>query len=144
MNKIIELSNQMLMYLFEGEYVLQPFIITADEFRIPCKGNGYINDDISSMSTAQICMISMIVSFALLYQSSSKYNILHLDEIDGGLDTRNRLQFTYLLNQLMDLLECEQCIMVSHNNELNTEDADIILLKNPGEQIVGNIIWSLE
>ena len=143
-NKIIELSNQMLMYLFEGEYVLQPFIITADEFRIPCKGNGYLNDDISSMSTAQICMISMIVSFSLLYQSSSKYNILHLDEIDGGLDTKNRLQFTYLLNQLMDLLECEQCIMVSHNNELNTEEADIILLKNPGEQVVGNIIWSLE
>lgn len=144
MNKIIDLSNQMLNYLFEGEYVLQPFIITADEFRIPCKGSGYINDDISSMSTAQICMISMIVSFSLLYQSSSKYNILHLDEIDGGLDTRNRLQFTYLLNQLMDLLECEQCVMVSHNNELNTEEADIILLKNPGEQVVGNIIWSLE
>lgn len=144
MNKIIELSNQMLMYLFEGEYVLQPFVITADEFRIPCKGNGYINDDISSMSTAQICMISMILSFSLLFQSSSKYNILHLDEIDGGLDTRNRLQFTYLLNQLIDLLECEQCIIVSHNNELNTEEADIILLKNPGEQISGNIIWSLD
>lgn len=144
MNKIIDLSNQMLMYLFEGEYVLQPFIVTADEFRIPCKGNGYINDDISSMSTAQICMISMILSFSLLFQSSSKYNILHLDEIDGGLDTRNRLQFTYLLNQLIDLLECEQCIMVSHNNELNTEEADIILLKNPGDQITGNIIWSLE
>lgn len=144
MNKIIDLSNQMLMYLFGGEYVLQPFVITADEFRIPCKGNGYMNDDISSMSTAQICMISMIVSFSLLYQSSSKYNILHLDEIDGGLDIKNRLQFTYLLNQLMDLLECEQCVMVSHNNELNTEEADIILLKNPGEQITGNIIWSLE
>lgn len=144
MNKIIDLANQMLQFLFEGEYILQPFIITADEFRIPCKGNGYLNDDISSMSTAQICMISMIVSFSLLYQSSSRYNILHLDEIDGGLDTRNRLQFTYLINQLIDLLECEQCIIVSHNNELNTEEADIILLKNPGENITGNIIWSLE
>ena len=144
MNKIIDLSNQMLMCLFEGEYVLQPFIITADEFRIPCKGNGYMNDDISSMSTAQICMISMILSFALLFQSSTKYNILHLDEIDGGLDTRNRLQFTYLLNQLIDLLECEQCIMVSHNNEVNTEEADIILLKSTGENIPGNVIWSLE
>ena len=144
MNKIIDLSNQMLMYLFEGEYILQPFIITADEFRIPCKGEGYINDDISSMSTAQICMISMILSFSLLYQSSTKYNILHLDEIDGGLDTRNRLQFTYLLNQLIDLLECEQCIMISHNNEINTEEADIIVLKNPGDTIVGNVIWSLE
>ena len=144
MNKIIDLSNQMLAYLFGGEYALQPFIITADEFRIPCQGNGLLNDDISSMSTAQKSMISMIVSFALLYQSSTKYNILHLDEIDGGLDTNNRLQFTYLLNQLMDLLNSEQCFMVSHNNEINTDEADIILLKNPGEQITGNIIWSLE
>ena len=144
MNKIIDLSNQMLSYLFAGEYELRPFIITADEFRIPCQGSGFLNDDISSMSTAQKSMISMIVSFALLYQSSTKYNILHLDEIDGGLDTNNRLQFTYLLNQLMDLLESEQCFMISHNNEINTDEADIILLKNPGEQITGNIIWSLE
>lgn len=144
MNKIIDLSNQMLACLFNGEYRLLPFVITADEFRIPCQGNGLLNDDISSMSTAQKSMISMIVSFALLYQSSSKYNILHLDEIDGGLDTNNRLQFTYLLNELMDLLNTEQCIMVSHNNEINTEEADIILLKNPGEQITGNIIWSFE
>lgn len=144
MNKIIDLSNQMLTYLFGGEYSLQPFVITADEFRIPCQGSGLLNDDISSMSTAQKSMISMIVSFALLYQSSTKYNILHLDEIDGGLDTTNRLQFTYLLNQLMDLLNSEQCFMISHNNEINTDEADIILLKNPGEQITGNIIWALE
>lgn len=144
MNKIIDLSNQMLTYLFGGEFALQPFIITADEFRIPCKGNGLLNDDISSMSTAQKSMISMIVSFSLLYQSSTKYNIIHLDEIDGGLDTNNRLQFTYLLNQLMNLLNSEQCFMVSHNNELNTDEADIILLKNPGETITGNIIWSYE
>ena len=144
MNKIIDLSNQMLIYLFGGEYSLQPFIITADEFRIPCQGSGLLNDDISSMSTAQKSMISMIISFALLYQSSTKYNILHLDEIDGGLDTNNRLQFTYLLNQLMELLNSEQCFMISHNNEINTDEADIILLKNPGEQVTGNIIWSLE
>lgn len=144
MNKIIDLSNQMLAYLFGGEYILQPFIITADEFKIPCQGSGLLNDDISSMSTAQKSMISMIISFALLFQSSSKYNILHLDEIDGGLDTTNRLQFTYLLNQLMEQLEAEQCFMISHNNEINTDEADIILLKNPGEQVNGNIIWSLE
>lgn len=144
MNKIIDLSNQMLSYLFGGQFEIQPFIITADEFRIPCKGNGLINDDITSMSTAQKSMISMIISFALLYQSSTKYNIIHLDEIDGGLDTNNRLQFTYLINHLMDLLNTEQCFMVSHNNEINTDEADIILLKNPGETITGNIIWSYE
>lgn len=144
MNKIIDMSNQLLSMLFNNEYVLLPFVITADEFRIPCQGSGILNDDISSMSTAQKCMISMIISFTLLYNSSSKYNIMRLDEIDGFLDTNNRLYFTVLLDQIMELLECEQCIIISHNNELDTENADIILLddatKNP---IPGNIIWSL-
>ena len=35
----------------------------------------YINDDISSMSTAQICMISMILSFSLLFQSSRNFSM---------------------------------------------------------------------
>lgn len=142
LNKIIDMSNRLLMLLFNGEFVLQPFIITADEFRMPCKGEGIMNDDISSMSTAQICMISMILSFTLLYQSSTKYNIIHLDEIDGGLDTSNRLNFTIVLDEVMRMLNCEQCVIVSHNNEIDTEQADIILLKNEGLDFVpGNVIY---
>ena len=101
-----------------------------------------MNDDISSMSTAQICMISMILSFAFLFHSSTKYNILKLDEIDGALDTNNRLGFVNVLNQLCDMLETEQCIIISHNDEFDTSEADIILLKHSHpETINGNIIF---
>ena len=142
MNKIITTANELLSLLFDGEFVLQPFIINENEFRIPCLGNGLIHDDISSMSTAQKCMISMILSFALLHQSSTKYNILFLDEIDGGLDTGNRGYFIDLLDRLMMMLQCEQCFIVSHNSELSTSMADIILLKtDPNEIYSGNIIW---
>ena len=89
MNKILSNVNTLLSLLFNGEFVIQPFIINENEFRIPCMGSGLLHDDISSMSTAQKSMISMILSFAMLYQSSTNYNIIMLDEIDGGLDTSN-------------------------------------------------------
>ena len=142
MNKIIAIANDLLSLLFEGEFTLQPFIINENEFRIPCMGSGLMHDDISSMSTAQRCMISMILSFSLLYQSSTKYNVIKLDELDGFLDTNNRGYFLTLLDKLMDLLKCEQCFIISHNNELATYNCDVILLKNNDVMIDGgNIIW---
>lgn len=142
MNDIINTSNKLLSLLFNGEYVLYPFVINEDEFRIPCSGNGLLNDDISSMSTSQICMIGMIISFALLHKSSSVYNIVKLDEMDGGLDTQNRLQFIILLREMMRLLNYKQCVMISHNSELNTSEADVIVLRHTeDERIEGNIIY---
>jgi DNA repair exonuclease SbcCD ATPase subunit len=142
MNKIISVANDLLSLLFSGEFVLQPFIINENEFRIPCLGSGLLHDDISSMSTAQKCMISMILSFAILHQSSTKYNVIMLDEIDGGLDTNNRGYFIELLDKLMYMLQAEQCFIISHNNELNTAACDLIVLKHDSNEIYqGNIIW---
>ena len=144
MGKIIGLANELLANLFNGEYVIQPFIINESEFRIPCLGSGYLNDDISSMSSAQISMISMILSFALLYNSSTKYNIIKLDEIDGPLDENNRILFTDVLNRIMVIMNTEQCVLISHNSELNVDNSDVIVLKSrnlSSEYTRGNIIW---
>lgn len=147
MGKIIALANELLSLLFGGQFVIQPFVINESEFRIPCLGNGYINDDISSMSSSQIGMISMILSFSLLYHSSTKYNIIKLDEIDGPLDQNNRLFFSDVLNNIMDIMGTEQCIMISHNSEFQVDNADVILLKHDianSEYRRGNIIWSFQ
>lgn len=142
MNNILATANQLLSLLFEGEFMLQPFVINENEFRIPCLGSGLLHDDISSMSTAQKCMISMILSFSILHQSATKYNIIFLDELDGGLDSSNRSYFITLLDKLMNILRCEQCFIISHNNELTAELADLIILKNTtSEQYNGNVIW---
>lgn len=117
MNNIIIKANELLSLIFNGQYVIQPFIINESEFRIPCLGSGILNDDISSMSTSQICMISMIISFAMLANADTDYNILKLDEIDGGLDPDNRSQFIGLLNSLISIVNCEQCFLISHNME---------------------------
>lgn len=145
MGKIIALANELLRLLFDGRFVIQPFVINESEFRIPCLGSGYLNDDISSMSSSQIGMISMILSFALLHHSSTKYNIIKLDEIDGPLDYNNRMYFMDVLNSIMDIMGTEQCIMISHNSELQVDNSDVILLKhdvNNSDYRRGNIIWS--
>lgn len=117
MNNIILKANELLSLIFNGQFVIQPFVINESEFRIPCLGSGILNDDISSMSTSQICMISMIISFAMLANANTDYNILKLDEIDGGLDPDNRSQFISLLNSLIQIVDCEQCFLISHNME---------------------------
>lgn len=145
MGNIINLANNLLSLLFKGEFVIQPFIINETEFRIPCLGSGYLNDDISSMSSSQIGMISMILSFALLNQSSTKYNVIKLDEIDGPLDYNNRLYFMDVLFKIMDIMGTEQCILISHNTELQLDNCDVICLKhdrNNSDYQRGNIIWS--
>lgn len=144
MGKILQVSNTLLSLLFGGQYQLQPFIINESEFRIPCLGEGYINDDISSMSSSQLTMISMILSFALLYTSSTEYNIIKLDEIDDPLDEPNRAAFAILLDQIMSIMNTEQCIMISHSSEIIIENADVILLRSDGISVSPNtnIIWS--
>jgi hypothetical protein len=142
MNKILATANDLLVMLFDGEFVLQPFVVNEQEFRIPCLGTGLMHDDISSMSRAQKAMINMILSYSILYQSNTKYNIVSLDEIDDSLDESNRSYFMTLLDNLMGILRCEQSFIISHNNELITELADLILLKTvPGANYGGNIIW---
>lgn len=146
MNKVIGISNSLLAMLFGGEFVLQPFVVNEKEFKMPVLGSGILNDDISSMSTSQICMISMILSFALLHESSSIYNIIKIDELEGGLDTQNRLAFFGVLQNLMEVLRIDQCVMISHNAELNMGFMDVIVLRNSdptSNYKEGNVIFEL-
>ena len=91
-------------------------------------------------------MISMIISFALLRQSSTKYDILKMDETDSTLDTANRNQFPTFINSMMEMMEVEQCIMISHSSEVSLENIDIIWLSNDNYESnsippTGNIIF---
>ena len=142
MNKILATANEFLSYLFAGEFAIQQFIITPDSFLIPVVGDGLLHDDVSSMSSAQRAMISMIITFAIIHQTSNKYNIVTLDEYDGCMDQSNRFAFVQLLDRLMYMVHSEQAFIVSHNNELDTSACDIIALKNTSNEIInGNVIW---
>ena len=148
MGKTLTLANQLLAMLFSGEYKLLPYIINENEFRIPFIGNGLVVDDISSGSTSQICMIGMIMNLVILFQASTKYNIVFLDEIDGGLDTLNRGMFINTLYQLINILNVNHLVMISHNVESDLSNVDLIKLKCNGDDSSNyqnvNVIYDYE
>ena len=130
MNNILQDANRLLRFLFNGRFTLKPFVINETEFRIPCiDDEGNERPDISLMSDSQLSMISMIISFVLLHRASNKYNIIKLDEVDNNLDNINRLQFSILIDNIMNILNFHQCIIISHNNELNLNNTDMILFR---------------
>lgn len=147
MGQTINMANKLLGQMFNGTLQLGKYIINEKEFRIPCISmeSPIPNDDISSCSTSQRCMISMILGFALLKQGSSKYNILRLDEIDHGLDQDNRALFISVVRSIMADMGVESCIMVSHATESVLDDTDVILL-NPLDNVQpkGNVIFKYD
>ena len=144
MNKTLETSNQILSMLFNGDYRLLDFVINQNEFRIPFIGNGLPVDDISSGSSSQVCMMSMIINLVLLHEASTKFNIARLDEIDDSLDTYNRSNFVNVLYRILPLLDIEQLFIISHSIELDSSFADVIKLKSYEDYDTinsNNIIW---
>jgi len=150
MNSILQETNNLLRYLFGGRFALQPFIINESEFNIPCADTeGRVREDISLMSDSQLSMISMLISFVLLKKSSDNYNIIKLDEVDDNLDNINRIQFSILIEHIMSGLGFDQCLIISHNNELDLSNTDIVVLKLESQEMIdslynsgGNVIFS--
>lgn len=145
MGTVIEIANSLLQLVLNGEYHLEKPIINENEFRLPIQGEGFLNDDIMSLSSGQSSLVATVVNAALMYQSSTKFNIPKYDEIDAALDSHNRAQFPILIEELRKVIGFEQCIMISHNNEINLAAADMIILKSSDPDIYntqGNIIFS--
>lgn len=143
MNSILQLTNELLHLLFRGNFILQPFVINESEFRIPCIDiEGNLRPDISYMSDSQLSMISMIISFVLLHKASEAYNIIKLDEVDNNLDNENRLQFSILINKLMERLNFHQCVIISHNNEIDVSHSDMIVFKIENQATLNSLVNS--
>lgn len=133
MNNIICDCNQLLQYMFNGDIKLMVPVINEKQFSIPFIGpNGIIVPDISNGSTAQKCMIGLVFACIAMVRSSTKYNIPRFDEIDGGLDQHNRITFINVLNQVLDFMECEQCIICSHNTEFDTQNTTRLICSKNG------------
>lgn len=123
------IANEFLEEAFDGKFKLGNFIINEREFRIPCVGKGDPNEDISTASSGEKAMLGLALSFALSNQSSSNYDILLLDELDGPLDKKNRRLFLKKLEGQMDDMGMEQCHIISHNDAFSTRDTGLVLLK---------------
>ncbi len=147
MGKTIKMANQLLQNFFNGDLLLdENYVINEQEFRLPCYDipSGIINDDISNCSTSEKCMLGMLISYVLLCQSATDYNVLRLDEIDSGLDYNNRINFIPMIYTMIEELGIEQTFMISHSSEMELSNVDIIQLSGASSNnISGNIIYKL-
>lgn len=114
LGRIQSLANSLLSIIYE-DLSLAKFNVTQESFEVPYIKNGILVPDVKYGSQSEIALISMALSFAILTGASSKYNILLLDEIDGGLDEKNRSSFMLMLDRQMEKLQAEQVFMISHN-----------------------------
>lgn len=143
LNDIIRTANKLLSMVFSSMTLQQP-IINERVFSFPCIGEGLPHDDVSSLSGGQSAIMSVVLSGAIMYHSSTKYNILKLDEVDGQLDSSLRPQFLPLIDQIRSILGCEQCFIISHNEALDLRNVDLIVLKTSDPDVYNsgaNIIY---
>lgn len=148
MNKTLDMANQLLGMLFNGQYQLLEYVINEQEFRIPFIGGGLVVDDISSGSTSQKCTMGSIISLVTTSSSSSIYRIASLDETDSGLDQANRMIYTDFILKACDILKINQLFTISHSIESTLSNVDVILLSDEPEYkdrfTNANIIYQYE
>lgn len=123
------IANKLLNIILQDEYELMPFVIDDKTFRIPCKrGYDKQNEDVGTMSAGEKAIIALVLSVALLIQCGTTYNILLLDEVDGPLDVEKKSKYIQVLESIMDLLDIEQIMAISHSNEFDSYSTNIIAL----------------
>lgn len=129
-------TNNLLSKAFKNDFVVS-FKITDSEFSIPVFKNNSIADDILECSGGQQALVKTALSLGIITQaiktSSKGYNIIYLDEIDAELDTTNRRAFINILNTQLDILNNEQCFVITHNDGFTQADVGLVLL--PGAAV---------
>lgn len=119
--------NRLIDGVFEDDIEILDFVISETEFKIPYMINGQIVEDISSLSQGQTSIITLALSFALVDNLDSPYDIFLLDEVDGALYESDRRKFlNILLNQIREV-GIEQIFLTTHNRTFEGTPINIIM-----------------
>jgi DNA repair exonuclease SbcCD ATPase subunit len=119
-------TNELLDIIYRGDLEITDFDISDNDFNIPYVKSNMRVSDVRYASQGEKAFLSVALSFALMKQSMDKYNILLLDEIDATLDTHNRAVFIHILERQLDMIDAEQCFMITHNNMFDNYPVSVI------------------
>ena len=125
-----KITNELLDIVYDGKLNIDDFDISETEFSIPYFTKGKRLPDAVFASQGERSFISLALSFALSYQSLSRYNVMLLDEVDSTLDTNNRMKFISIIQKLMDMINGEQIFIITHNNMFDMYPVDIVSTTN--------------
>jgi DNA repair exonuclease SbcCD ATPase subunit len=131
LDEVVDVVNEDLEYVWGGLLSIKEFILEEGEFRIPIIRGNTVLDDVLECSKAEKAILSMSISFGIIKVSleNSLYNILRLDEIDGGMDSVRRELFFEMLKRRLEDIQCHNAFAITHNNSFSNVEADVILLK---------------
>jgi DNA repair exonuclease SbcCD ATPase subunit len=138
------MTNELLKIAYQGDFMLEKFVINEKEFSIPViRGDGSRLEDITLGSGAEVALVKSSLSFAIVQKAIAGYNILYADELDSMLDESKRREFIGMLKKQIQDLGIEQVFIISHQREFLEEPLNLILLKDHGietdnEEIMNN------
>lgn len=143
LGKIQQLANNLLKLIYHDTLQIAKFKVTQDTFEVPYIKNGTTIPDVKYASQSEVALITMALSFALSNKASGSYNILLLDEIEGGLDEVNRGAFLTMLYMQMNALKAEQVFIISQNlPQMVNVPMDCIMLSEIGTRSkLQNVIY---
>lgn len=142
LKKAKSVVNALLDQIYNGNIFVENFDIGADSFTIPFNKEGKTISDIRYASQGEKSFFSIALSFAISFESMSRYNIMLLDELDSVLDESNRSNFIAILERLIEMINAEQIFVISHNNMFSMYPVDVISVinKKPEDHKMANYI----
>ena len=120
-------ANEIIRDLYTGDFKLLDFNIEENTFTIPYYTKGYTVKDIKDASQAESSVAKIAISFAILSQFMTKYNIILLDEIDGPMHRVNKEKFFSALEGVLDRLNCEQVFLITQSTMFNEYPVNLIV-----------------
>lgn len=140
--RLKEETNNDLNSLWFSNLTVEDFEIGQNLFSIMVRSNEVIIPDASELSESERATLALAISFAIIEMnlSNKKYNITRLDEQDGMLDGIRRKAFLNTIENMIERMDCRTCFIVTHNNEFENINADVILLTNPNNELYSSLL----
>jgi DNA repair exonuclease SbcCD ATPase subunit len=128
LDEVAFVTNTSLDNIWGGLIRIKEFRLGENEFKIPIIRGNTILEDITECSTAEQNTLALAISLAII-QVSTSYNIIRIDEADGGFDEIRRQSFLNMITEQLITAGCEDCYTITHNQFFDNMPCNVILLK---------------
>lgn len=114
------MTNRLLDVMYDGEIEMLTPTIDENNFLLPFRSGSHTSKDVRYGSQSESCLISLALSLSLA-SSLTKGMIPLLDEIDSPLDIDMIPRCMDMLLEMLIMLKCEQCFVISHHFDNNSK-----------------------
>jgi DNA repair exonuclease SbcCD ATPase subunit len=122
------IANEIIKRIYQGDFRIKKFDIREGVFNIPYYTKGFTVKDIRDTSQAESSVAKLAISFAILSQFMTKYNIPLLDEVDGPMHQINKERFFSSIEGILhDVLKCEQAFLITQSTMFNEYPVNFIV-----------------